>query len=172
MGFGYTAEQSLLYGTPGGAVQIVALILSGYLGDYYGQRLLFSSGGVIAALVGMILIIALPVDNHVGRLIGYYLFPACATSFVALLSMISTNVAGYTKKTTVAALYLISYCVGNLIGLESSRSVGQSRKLTVSRTAHFPTQGCATVCARGDRHCGLLRSVFGGFGPYLVVVPA
>ncbi|KAL1977290.1 hypothetical protein VTN31DRAFT_149 [Thermomyces dupontii] len=121
VGFGYTAEQSLLYGTPGGAVQIVALILSGYLGDYYGQRLLFSSGGVIAALVGMILIIALPVDNHVGRLIGYYLFPACATSFVALLSMISTNVAGYTKKTTVAALYLISYCVGNLIGPHTFR---------------------------------------------------
>jgi ACS family allantoate permease-like MFS transporter len=30
--------------------------------------------------------------------------------------MISSNVAGYTKKTTVAAMYLIGYCVGNIIG--------------------------------------------------------
>lgn len=37
--------------------------------------------------------------------------------FVALLSLIATNVAGYTKKTTVAAIYLISYCAGNIIGL-------------------------------------------------------
>lgn len=36
--------------------------------------------------------------------------------FVAFLSLIATNVAGYTKKTTVAALYLIGYCVGNIIG--------------------------------------------------------
>ena len=32
------------------------------------------------------------------------------------LTMVSSNVAGYTKKTTVAALYLIAYCVGNIIG--------------------------------------------------------
>jgi ACS family allantoate permease-like MFS transporter len=43
----------------------------------------------------------------VGRLIGYFCTNASATPFVALLSLISTNVAGWTKKTTVAAMYLI-----------------------------------------------------------------
>jgi hypothetical protein len=33
VGFGYTPEQSLLYGTPGGAVEIVALIACGWAGD-------------------------------------------------------------------------------------------------------------------------------------------
>jgi MFS transporter, ACS family, allantoate permease len=114
--FGYTPEQSLIYGTPGGAVEVVALLLCGWLGDHYGNRILISTSGMIVALLGMILIVALPLQNHVGRLIGYYLTQASPTPFVALLSLIASNVAGYTKKTTVAALYLIAYCAGNIIG--------------------------------------------------------
>ena len=72
--------------------------------------------GLTLALVGMILIVALPLSNNAGRLAGYYLTQASPTPFVALLSLISSNVAGYTKKTTIAACYLIAYCVGNIIG--------------------------------------------------------
>jgi ACS family allantoate permease-like MFS transporter len=97
-------------------VEVVALIISGYLGDRFGQRLLCSSGGLVCGIVGMVLIVALPLSNNVGRLIGYYMTQASPTPFVALLSLVSSNVAGYTKKTTVAAFYLIGYCVGNIIG--------------------------------------------------------
>ncbi|EXJ56793.1 hypothetical protein A1O7_07137 [Cladophialophora yegresii CBS 114405] len=119
--FGYTPEQSLLYGTPGGAVEVVALIFCGWLGDRLGQRILVSMGGLCIALLGMILIVALPLSNNSGRLAGYYLTQASPTPFVALLSLIATNVAGYTKKTTVAACYLIGYCVGNIIGPQTFR---------------------------------------------------
>lgn len=37
--FGYTNTQSLLYGTPGGAVEVVSLVVVGYLGDRYKNRL-------------------------------------------------------------------------------------------------------------------------------------
>ena len=57
-------------------------------------------GGLVVALLGMILIVALPLNNNSGRLAGYYLTQASPTPFVALLSLISSNVAGYTKKTT------------------------------------------------------------------------
>ncbi|KAK7922962.1 major facilitator superfamily domain-containing protein [Apiospora marii] len=114
--FGYTPEDSLLLGIPGGAVEVVALIACGYLGDKYKNRLLFSTVGMIIAILGMLLITCLPESNSPGRLVGYYLTQASPTPFVALLSLISTNVAGWTKKTTVAAMYLIGYCVGNIIG--------------------------------------------------------
>ena len=117
--FGYTPEQSLLYGTPGGAVEVVALILCGYLGDKLGNRILISCSGLVVAILGMLLIVALPLSNNVGRLIGYYLTQASPTPFVCLLSLIASNVAGYTKKTTVAAIYLIAYCTGNIIGTYS-----------------------------------------------------
>jgi ACS family allantoate permease-like MFS transporter len=97
-------------------VEIVALLLNGWVGHITGQRILASLGGLVASIVGMLLIVALPLSNDVGRLIGYYLTQASPTPFVALLSLISSNVAGYTKKTTVAALYLIGYCAGNIIG--------------------------------------------------------
>jgi ACS family allantoate permease-like MFS transporter len=97
-------------------VEVIALLANGYLGDRTGQRILCSLGGLLTATIGVVLIVALPLENNIGRLIGYYMTQAFPTSFVALLSLISSNVAGYTKKTTVAALYLIGYCVGNIIG--------------------------------------------------------
>lgn len=109
--FGYTPNQSLLYGTPSGAVEVVSLVLCGYLGDRYGHRILISTAGIVCAILGMFLIVCLPTSNPGGRLAGYYLTGTAPTGFVALLSLISTNVAGYTKKTTVAAIYLICYCV-------------------------------------------------------------
>lgn len=69
----------------------------------------------------MLLIVCLPLHNNIGRLFGYYLTQASPTPFVALLSLISTNVAGWTKKTTVAAFYLIGYCAGNIIGPQTFR---------------------------------------------------
>ncbi|KAF2753786.1 membrane transporter [Pseudovirgaria hyperparasitica] len=121
VGFGYTPQQSLLYGTPGGAVEVVALIACGYFGDKIGNRILLGCSGLVCALLGMILIVALPLDNNSGRLAGYYLTQASPTAFVALLSLIASNVAGYTKKTTVAAMYLVAYCVGNIIGPQTFR---------------------------------------------------
>ncbi|KAM3414104.1 putative transporter [Cercospora zeina] len=116
-GFGYTKEQSLLYGTPGGAVEVVALIATGFLGDRLGSRILTSSGGMMLAILGIALIVGLPLEGYNNvRLAGYYLTQASPTPFVCFLSLISTNVAGYTKKTTTAAMYLIAYCVGNIIG--------------------------------------------------------
>ncbi|KAK5138019.1 hypothetical protein LTR08_005816 [Meristemomyces frigidus] len=119
--FGYTPQQSLLYGTPGGVVEIVTLIAGGWLGDRYGNRILVSGFGLITAIIGMALIVGLPLGNNSGRLAGYYLTQASPMPFVAFLSLISSNFAGYTKKTTVAALYLIGYCVGNIIGPQAFR---------------------------------------------------
>ena len=92
--FGYTVEESLLYGTPAGAMEVVSLILSGWLGDRLGNRILISIGGVVIGIIGMSLIIGLPTSMSTGRLVGYYLSEASHTPFVAILSLISTNVAG------------------------------------------------------------------------------
>ena len=102
-------------------MEVVALIFCGWLGDRIGNRILVSLIGLTAALIGVILIVALPLSNNGGRLAGYYLTQASPTPFVAILSLIATNVAGYTKKTTIAALYLIGYCVGNIIGPQTFR---------------------------------------------------
>jgi ACS family allantoate permease-like MFS transporter len=60
--------------------------------------------------------LCLPSSNKVGRLVGFYLFNVIPSGFVTVLSLVSTNIAGYTKKTTIAAIMLIGYSVGNIIG--------------------------------------------------------
>ncbi|TVY36752.1 putative transporter [Lachnellula subtilissima] len=114
--FGFTPQQSLLYGTPAGAVEIFALIIRGLLSQRSGHRLLFGGGGLVVGLIGAILLVALPVETRVGRLIGYYMTQGFATALSAVLSLVASNTAGYTKKTTVLALFWIGYCVGNIIG--------------------------------------------------------
>lgn len=108
--------QSLLYGCPAGAIGAVAILASGFLGDRLSQRILVSSIGIWISILGMILIVALPFSNKGGRLAGYYISNTSTVALVSVLSLISSNVAGYTKKTTVAAFFLIAYCAGNIIG--------------------------------------------------------
>lgn len=120
-------------------------MLNGIIGDKTGQRILTSIGGLVAATVGVILMVALPLDNNIGRLIGYYMTQAFPTAFVALLSLISSNVAGYTKKTTVAALYLIGYCTGNIIGIYNHHHL--ARVYTdCHRPTDLPSPRCTSLC--------------------------
>ncbi|KAI1346997.1 major facilitator superfamily transporter allantoate [Xylaria sp. FL0043] len=114
--FGFTPSQSLLLGIPGGAVQVVTLITFGHLGRKFNNRILINSNGPLLAILGLFLIRFLPTELKGGRLAGYYLYSSGSTGFVCILSLISSNIAGWTKKTTVAAMYLIAYCVGNIIG--------------------------------------------------------
>jgi ACS family allantoate permease-like MFS transporter len=94
--------------------------------------------GLCIGILGMVLIVALPLSNNSGRLAGYYLTQASPTPFVALLSLISSNVAGYTKKTTVAAMYLIGYCAGNIIGPQTFKASDAPR--------YVPAQITIIVC--------------------------
>ena len=88
----------------------------GYLTFYFGNRILWGTASLLVALLGAVLLIALPQDNIHGRLAGFYMTMASAPPFIALVSLVSTNIAGYTKKTTVAAFMLIAFCAGNIIG--------------------------------------------------------
>ncbi|KAI1751670.1 major facilitator superfamily transporter allantoate [Xylaria castorea] len=114
--FGFTPNQSLLLGVPAGAVQVLTLIGFGYLGRRFNNRILINSMGPLLAITGLFLIRFLPSANKGGRLAGYYLWGSASTGFVCVLSLISSNIAGWTKKTTAAAMYLVAYCVGNIIG--------------------------------------------------------
>jgi hypothetical protein len=69
-----------------------------------------------ASMVGMILIWKLPDDNSVGKMVGLCLGSVFAANIPLSLSIISSNVAGFTKKSTVSALMFAAYCIGNIVG--------------------------------------------------------
>lgn len=69
---------------------------------------------LIIALLGTVLLRVLPSSNIGGRLAAIYFLLAFAGAFPILLSMVASNVAGFTKKSTVGALLFIAYCAGNI----------------------------------------------------------
>jgi ACS family allantoate permease-like MFS transporter len=57
----------------------------------------------------MVVMVGLPESHNAGRLVGYCISQASPASVTTLVSFFTTNVAGYTKKTTVAAISFIAY---------------------------------------------------------------
>jgi ACS family allantoate permease-like MFS transporter len=121
---GYAPTQSLLCGILGGVVVIFACLSNGWAGGNFQNRALIASIPMASTMIGLLLIVALPTTGHglsIARLIGYYMTQTNPATCATILSLISSNVAGSTKKTTVAALYLIGYCAGKIIGPQQFR---------------------------------------------------
>lgn len=74
----------------------------------------FSSLTSKSSLVGSILVRFGP--NLGSKLFGFLIFYSYPCSVAIALSLIASNVAGYTKKTVATAMAFIGYCAGNIIG--------------------------------------------------------
>ncbi|TXT10842.1 hypothetical protein VHUM_02347 [Vanrija humicola] len=97
-------------------------ILYPWLGDKFKNRNLMTLFPCAQSITGFALVWALPKHMQAGRLAGFYLIIPYIVCLPITLSLITSNVAGKTKKSTVNALYLIFYCVGNLIGPQTFRA--------------------------------------------------
>lgn len=58
--------------------------------------------------------------TQIGLLISYYIVLSFWSAQTLALSMISRNVAGQTKKSTVVAANFIAWAVGNAVGMSPS----------------------------------------------------
>ena len=54
--------------------------------------------------------------NQGSQLFGLWVFVAFAAGFPIALSMVASNVAGFTKKSVASAMMFMAYTVGNIIG--------------------------------------------------------
>lgn len=59
-----------------------------------------------------------PTDQKLSRLAGLWLFGAYAAGFPLSLSLITSDIAGFTKKAIVTAILFMGYCAGNISGLQ------------------------------------------------------
>lgn len=102
---------------PSGAAQIVFLVITATVATFVPRtRILMMILNTTASLVGMILVWKLDEDNKKGRLAGLSLGAVFAVNIPLSLSIISSNVAGFTKRSVTSALLFVAYCVGNIVG--------------------------------------------------------
>ena len=117
-GFGYSKLVTTLLQIPYGFIICFAVLSAMYLQKYIKgqQRCNVAVLYVLPALGGVVGIHVLPKDSRHSLLACYYLTAFYTASFAMCMSLITANTAGSTKRTTVNALFFISYCVGNIIG--------------------------------------------------------
>ncbi|KAI0468932.1 allantoate permease [Xylaria cf. heliscus] len=116
--FGFDTLGSQYLQIPGGAVQFLSLIIGGWLCTKWprGSRCPTMIFANTVCIVGAALLVRLPAANKWGRLVALWLCFFQGLGFSMSLTMISSNVAGSTKKQLTAVILFIGYCVGNIIG--------------------------------------------------------
>ncbi|KAL3459466.1 major facilitator superfamily domain-containing protein [Aspergillus heterothallicus] len=116
-GFGFSPLRSLLLQMPLGAGQIVFLLLTSGIAAFVPKtRILMMIFNTTVSMIGMILVWQLEEDNQKGRLTGLVLGAVFACNIPLSLSIIASNVAGFTKRSVTSALIFVAYCVGNIVG--------------------------------------------------------
>jgi predicted MFS family arabinose efflux permease len=114
--FGFAPKTTALLQLPSGAVNIISILTATYLAGRFDQRGLNVVSLLIPGILGGCLMAFLPSDSKTGKLIGNYLTNCIGASLPLLYSWVSANIAGHTKKVTMNAILLMSFCIGNIIG--------------------------------------------------------
>ncbi|KAI0475744.1 allantoate permease [Xylariaceae sp. FL0804] len=121
--FGFDTLGTQYMQIPGGAVQFLALIAGGWVCTRWprGSRCPTMIAANLICIAGSAMLVRLPASAKWGRLVGLWLCYFQGLGFSMSLTMISSNIAGSTKKQLTAAILFTGYCVGNIIGPQTFR---------------------------------------------------
>lgn len=113
---GFTTKQTELLNIPNGAVSIVSILLVSWAASKYDQRCLCVIASLLCGLLGGCLLAFSPKDMKGAQLAGNYLTQITGSALPLMYSLAGANVAGHTKKVTMNAIMLMSFCLGNILG--------------------------------------------------------
>jgi threonine/homoserine efflux transporter RhtA len=71
---------------------------------------------VVVAVIGVVLIYTLDDLHKIVKLVGLAFVAAFAANIPLCLSIVTSNVAGSTKRSTISVAIFAAYCVGNIVG--------------------------------------------------------
>ncbi|KAI0017554.1 MFS general substrate transporter [Xylariomycetidae sp. FL0641] len=115
--FGFGVLETQYMQIPGSVIQIFSLLASGWIGSRYpNMRCAMMLVGNLVCVAAGAALVALPpgpggTDNKWGRLIALWLCSFASVGFSMSLTMVSSNVAGYTKKQLTGAMIFVAYCI-------------------------------------------------------------
>lgn len=102
---------------PTGASQIVFITIGTVIATYFrNTRCLMMIFNSSVAVVGMTLVWKLDESHAEARVAGLALASAFAANMPLQMSLISSNVATFTKRSLTSAMLFIGYCIGNIVG--------------------------------------------------------
>ncbi|KAI9747657.1 MAG: hypothetical protein M4579_007421 [Chaenotheca gracillima] len=143
-GFGYDSKQTALLSIPSGAVSIVSIIGGCWSAGRFNQRGLNIIALLSAGIIGGALMAFLPDGAKAGKLIGNYMTNCIGAMLPLVYSWVAANYAGHTKKVTMNAVLLMSFCLGNIIGPETFQD-GDAPEYIPAKIAIVVTSAVAVV---------------------------
>ncbi|BEJ05647.1 hypothetical protein CcaverHIS641_0301690 [Cutaneotrichosporon cavernicola] len=120
LGMGFTVQETLLLSMANAWLSI-GLIVTMWMADKIKCRSLAGIPLTVVSIIGGVMVWALPRDQKIARLAGFYLSLAFAIPTFVAMTFLASNIAGRTKKTFVTGMILVFNCTGNLIGPQTFR---------------------------------------------------
>ncbi|KAI7906633.1 major facilitator superfamily domain-containing protein [Cokeromyces recurvatus] len=114
MGFGYNGLQAVLLSVGAGGADIIFIVGSIYIVHKTKQTIYTAIGLMVIDIIGLILLLVIP-NPHI-KLVGFYLAWSYCAAYVLMVTSISNNVSGYTKKIFYNGILMIFYTIGNFVG--------------------------------------------------------
>ncbi|KAF4947677.1 hypothetical protein FGADI_10248 [Fusarium gaditjirri] len=115
--FGYSMFQTQLLSMSVGAFLLFFVVVTVVISmAFKNSRCLSIALLNIISLAGVLMVKLLPESNKTGRLGGLWLIGGHASTFPTILSLVSSNITGHTKKATVNGMLFVGFCVGYIIG--------------------------------------------------------
>ncbi|KAJ5747603.1 uncharacterized protein N7511_009299 [Penicillium nucicola] len=144
--FGFTSFQSILFNIPFGVIQVLAILITGWLATLTQRKGLVIAGVSVLPAIGTILMLTVPRKQKGVLLFGYYLVSTLAAITPLLYAWSAQNTAGETKKKCTSGMVFIAMCAGNVIGplLYSTEDAPLYRTGLIANLAMFVTVGA--VC--------------------------
>lgn len=126
-GFGFSTLVTALMQVPYGVLIALSILSCVYLNDYFSTKLRkntrcwFTMLYTLPNVVGAFGLRFVPTDRKIARLWMYYLTGPYNAAFVLILSLVTANTAGHTKKVVTNAFIFVGYCTGKAHSLVSQR---------------------------------------------------
>ncbi|RYF45597.1 MAG: hypothetical protein EOO38_15710 [Cytophagaceae bacterium] len=113
--FGFDTLGSQYLQIPGGFVQFAALLGGGFIcSKWPNSRCPTMMVANLICIAGAAMLVGLPDSATWARLVALWLCYFQGLGFSMSLTMISSNISGFTKKQLTAAIMFTGYCVGNM----------------------------------------------------------
>ncbi|KAK1232370.1 hypothetical protein PQX77_004492 [Marasmius sp. AFHP31] len=117
--FGYTTRQTLILSTPAGAVASAMVLFCGWYSDRKNERMVPIVFALVPTIIGSALLIGLNGTGQKGALLfAVYLIGTFGSALSTVYAYNASNTGGHTKKSTINAMTLVSFSIGNIVGTE------------------------------------------------------
>lgn len=119
-GFGFSTLNTTLLQIPYGLIVAIAVLICVFANDYMSAKLgkntrvWFILVFLLPNFAGTFGLRYLNPNNHVGRLLCYYLTGPYNAGFLLMLSLSTANTAGHTKKVVTNGITFLGYCAGEI----------------------------------------------------------